>query len=197
MFSDVDQINILKLIWWRYHAGRQSNSKAILRLEALRNTAPPPLHCMCCMRKYGEEWHMHVIYYLSKYTNKPRLLPVHRFLISRGRKKSNIFSLRASILPQRTGSTLAQVMVWCLMAPNYYPNQCWLMINEDQWQSYVEISQDMPLSSIITCCQKIICLKCHSSLLGVCHDIKMPSHKRRNWLDPWQEISLNIKLWYL
>ena len=28
----------------------------------------------------------------------------------------------------RTGSTLAQVMAWCLMAPSYYLIQCWLII---------------------------------------------------------------------
>ena len=28
----------------------------------------------------------------------------------------------------RTGSTLAQVMACCLMAPSHYPNQCWLII---------------------------------------------------------------------
>ena len=28
----------------------------------------------------------------------------------------------------RSGSTLAQVMAWCLMAPCYYLNQCWLII---------------------------------------------------------------------
>ena len=31
---------------------------------------------------------------------------------------------------QRSGSTLAQVMVWCLMAPRHYLNQCWLIISK-------------------------------------------------------------------
>ena len=30
----------------------------------------------------------------------------------------------------RTWSTLVQVMAWCLMAPNHYLNQYWLIINE-------------------------------------------------------------------
>ena len=32
---------------------------------------------------------------------------------------------------QRSGSTLAQVMVCCLMAPSHYLNQCWLMASSD------------------------------------------------------------------
>ena len=37
---------------------------------------------------------------------------------------------------QRSGSTLAQVMVCCLMAPSHYLNQCWLIISEVQCHSY-------------------------------------------------------------
>ena len=33
------------------------------------------------------------------------------------------------------GSTLAQVMACCRMAPNHYLNQCWLIISEDLWHS--------------------------------------------------------------
>ena len=35
----------------------------------------------------------------------------------------------------RSGSTLAQVMACCLMAPSHYLNQCWLMISEVLWHS--------------------------------------------------------------
>ena len=41
-----------------------------------------------------------------------------------------------AIWRQRTGSTLAQVMAWCLTAPSHYLNQCWLIISEVQWNSY-------------------------------------------------------------
>ena len=41
-----------------------------------------------------------------------------------------------SIWQQRSGSTLAQVMAWCLTAPSHYLNQCWLIISEVQWQLY-------------------------------------------------------------
>ena len=37
----------------------------------------------------------------------------------------------------RSGSTLAQVMACCLTAPSHYLNQCWLIINEVQWHSYL------------------------------------------------------------
>ena len=36
----------------------------------------------------------------------------------------------------RSGSTLAQVMACCLMAPSHYLNQWWLIISEVQWHSY-------------------------------------------------------------
>ena len=31
---------------------------------------------------------------------------------------------------ERSGSTLAQVIAWCLMAPSQYLNQCWVPITE-------------------------------------------------------------------
>ena len=41
----------------------------------------------------------------------------------------------STIWRHRSGSTLAQVMVWCLMAPNHYLNQCWLIIGKVHWHS--------------------------------------------------------------
>ena len=41
-----------------------------------------------------------------------------------------------AIWRHRSGSTLAQVMACCLMAPSHYLNQCWLIISEVQWHSY-------------------------------------------------------------
>ena len=50
----------------------------------------------------------------------------------------------------RSGSALAQVMACCLMAPSHYLNQCWLIINEVQWQlpDMRAISQEMPQPSV-------------------------------------------------
>ena len=38
-----------------------------------------------------------------------------------------------AICQHRSGSTLAQVMAWCLMASSHYLSQCWLFISEVQW----------------------------------------------------------------
>ena len=35
----------------------------------------------------------------------------------------------------RSGSTLAQVMACCLMAPSHYLNQCWLITSKVHWHS--------------------------------------------------------------
>ena len=46
-----------------------------------------------------------------------------------------------------SGSTLAQVMVWCLTTPSHYRNQCWLFISEDVWHlpddNFTENDQDI------------------------------------------------------
>ena len=36
----------------------------------------------------------------------------------------------------RSGSTLAQVMAWCLTAPSHYLNQCWLIISKVHLSHY-------------------------------------------------------------
>ena len=40
-----------------------------------------------------------------------------------------------TIWRHRSGSTLAQVMACCLMAPSHYLNQCWLITCETLWHS--------------------------------------------------------------
>ena len=42
-----------------------------------------------------------------------------------------------TIWRQRSGSTLAQVMACCLTALSHHLNQCWLIISEVQWHSYL------------------------------------------------------------
>ena len=44
-----------------------------------------------------------------------------------------------AIWPQRSGSTLAQVMACCLMAPSHYLNQCWLIFILVPWHSSEDI----------------------------------------------------------
>ena len=40
-----------------------------------------------------------------------------------------------TIWQHKSGSTLAQVMAYCLTAPSHYLNQCWLIISKVQWHS--------------------------------------------------------------
>ena len=40
-----------------------------------------------------------------------------------------------TIWRHRSGSTLAQIMAWCLTAPSHYLNQCWLIISKVLWHS--------------------------------------------------------------
>ena len=40
-----------------------------------------------------------------------------------------------AIWRQKTGSTLARVMVCCLAEPSHYLNQCWLITSKVQWHS--------------------------------------------------------------
>ena len=40
-----------------------------------------------------------------------------------------------TIWRQRSGSTLAQVMACCLMAPSHYLNQCWHISSKVEWRS--------------------------------------------------------------
>ena len=42
-----------------------------------------------------------------------------------------------AIWRQRSGLTLAQVMACCLTSPSHYLNQCWLIISEVNWHSYL------------------------------------------------------------
>ena len=59
------------------------------------------------------------------------------------------------IWQQRSGSILPRVMASCLMAPNHYLNQCWLIVCEVLWYSpdniFMANSQDIYLSLIWDC----------------------------------------------
>ena len=67
--------------------------------------------------------------------------------------------------PQRSGSTLAQVMACCLTATSHYLNQCWL-ISEALWYSWWTISLEMLKISIIRICCKIVFSKLWQCLSG-------------------------------
>ena len=57
----------------------------------------------------------------------------------------------------RSGSTLAQVMACCLMAPSHYQNRCWLIITKVLLHS----SNGNFTSSVTKINMKITHLKCH------------------------------------
>ena len=92
---------------------------------------------------------------------------VKRFLLCTTGDLFNSLGLSDAIWQQRSGSTLAQVMACCLMAPSHYLNQCWLIISEVQWHSYQGNLTRMSQSSITKICLKITCLKFHSNFSGV------------------------------
>ena len=71
----------------------------------------------------------------------------------------NLLRLSDAIWRHRSGSTLAQVMACCLMAPSHYLNQCWLIISKIQL--LMAISQEIHQSSMTKINMKITHLKCY------------------------------------
>ena len=71
-----------------------------------------------------------------------------------------------TIWRQRSGSTLAQVMACCLMAPSHYLNQCWLIISKVQWHSSECNFKEIPQPSVPEISLKITYLKFCSNLPG-------------------------------
>ena len=63
-------------------------------------------------------------------------LPLIYYLVKL--KLTNLDSLWPSdaIWWQKSGSTLVQVMAWCLTPSSHYLNQCWLIVSDVQWHSY-------------------------------------------------------------
>ena len=77
-------------------------------------------------------------------------------------------SLRSSdvIRQHRSGSTLAQVMACCLMAPSHYLNQCWLIISKVLYHSLRTLSKETLRVPISKACLKIEFLKLHPNPPG-------------------------------
>ena len=68
----------------------------------------------------------------------------------------------------RSGSTLAQVMACCLMAPSHYLSQCLIIILNSSDIHPREISQEIPQASITKMSFKISYLKFSTNLPGAC-----------------------------
>ena len=73
-----------------------------------------------------------------------------------------------NILWHRSGSTLAQVMAWCLTAPSHYLNQCWLVII---LRSTGAVSQEVLMLLICNICSEITLLKLLPHLSG-CSELR-------------------------
>ena len=82
-------------------------------------------HTICKM------WVSGLIYRLYSVTGWPIFLPYGLH----GQCWDTVNSLWPNdvIWRHRSGSTLAQVMAWCLTAPSHYLNQSWLIIIDVQW----------------------------------------------------------------
>ena len=95
--------------------------------------------------------HLHTWYWLSSIN---------------GSLASTINSLWPSdtIWRHRSGSTLAQVMACCLMAPSHYLTQCWLIIRKFSDHQLRAISQEMPQPSITKVSLKITYISFHANL---------------------------------
>ena len=64
--------------------------------------------------------------------------------------------------PHGTGSTLVQIMAWCLTASSPYLNQCLLIMSKVHWYSSEAISHEIPWSPITEISFKITYLKFYS-----------------------------------
>ena len=77
----------------------------------------------------------------SHYLNQWRFILLMHICITRPQWINSLWPSE-TIWWHKSGSTLAQVMAWCLTAPSHYLNQCWLIISKVQWHSsWVQLYQ--------------------------------------------------------
>ena len=82
------------------------------------------------------------------------------------------------------GSTLAQVMAFCLTAPNHYLNQCWLIIKDVLWHS-PQSSQELPMNLIHNMFLEIILLQLTPHLPGGANEL-IPWKASFNFFQDWE-----------
>ena len=82
--------------------------------------------------KYHCEKHPSCLWPLFVNWNRCSVMTVTGFIVNGA---VNSLWLSDTIWWHKFGSTLAQVMACCLMAPNHYPNQCWFIIKGVLWHS--------------------------------------------------------------
>ena len=93
----------------------------------------------------------------------------------------------------RTGSTLAQAMACCLMAPSHWLNRCWFFVSEVQWHSPESNFTSQWVTKLIFCIMtlKVTLLKLHPQSLVV-NELIFPWGTfifPQNYLPPWMTIS--------
>ena len=135
------------------------------------------LHCWACVRGI----HQWLVDSSHKGTVKQKTFPFHYILrnVSREWLETNLhyimvvewyFSLQRINSPwpsdairwHTSGSTLAQVMACCLLAPSHYLSQCWLIISKVQWH----LSESNFITDTSVVILKFNHLKSHSNLPG-------------------------------
>ena len=86
-------------------------------------------HHSACFRRpcWWHWWAVGLTFMSILEENWPTIWILHKVINSLG--------LSNTIWWHRSGSTLAQVMACCLMAPSHYLNQCWLIISKVQLHS--------------------------------------------------------------
>ena len=77
-----------------------------------------------------------------------------------------------AIWHQRSGSTLAQVMAYCLTASSHYLNQCWLIISKVQWH---------PPESNFTKDTSVTEISCKITYLNFCSNLPGVNELRWTW----------------
>ena len=152
-------------IWWRHHDFGESwpypNDTALHIAISVIGSWNLVAFSRVLRHEKGSNWFNNIL------ARRTLPSPIHKRGMAVSPIWSNyphsLYSLRPSdvIWRQRSGSTLAQGMACCLMAPGHYLNQCGLIISEVQWHSIRirAIPQEIPQPSITKVRLKISCLK--------------------------------------
>ena len=111
---------------WNYHSLALSHGLMIQRnkqhIKSSRSSKGKTV--VTTLYQQTSSWHKR--YHVTLVTHWQTLCTGH---------KINSLGPSDAIWRQKSGSTMAQVMVCCLTAPSHYLNQCWLIISIVLWHS--------------------------------------------------------------
>ena len=85
------------------------------------------------------------------------------------------------------GSTLAQVMACCLMAPSHYLNQCWLIFSKFQWH---------PLEGNCTKIAQLLIIKIILKINNLTFHSNIPGDNELTEIRAWISNHICCFLWY-